>query len=237
VKSAWLLIILAGIFIFNSCKDVIFNNPLDPDASKEDLRIIKTISTKLIGAGDISYDGEKIWKADISGIISSFETISGSILKTLYASSSTGIAFHNDTLYIVNRNTNTIKCFDPLSGQLNQSIITGNFYFQFLASYQDELIAFDSRSSNIVRFNPKTGKSLNLFQLSGMSLGGLAIYQNKIIFSEQNSNSVYFLSLSGEVLNVYNSPVQGMSGITADSQNAFIYIFTIDGKLHKVTVP
>ena len=53
MKLRTIAYILVCIFLFNSCRDVIFNNPLDPDASRELLKIIKTLSTNLGGEGDI----------------------------------------------------------------------------------------------------------------------------------------------------------------------------------------
>ena len=54
------IILFSSLIILNCCKDIAFNNPLDPNASKEVLKVIRIIETSLMGRGDISYDGGKL---------------------------------------------------------------------------------------------------------------------------------------------------------------------------------
>ena len=52
MKSGKIILISVFIILFNACKDVIFNNPLDPGASKAQFQVIKVISTPVYGPGD-----------------------------------------------------------------------------------------------------------------------------------------------------------------------------------------
>ena len=71
-----------AFLLLNSCKDIVFNNPLDPDASAEAVQIIKVITTSLSGKGDICFDGEKFWKIENYGSLNAFDMESGTIIRT-----------------------------------------------------------------------------------------------------------------------------------------------------------
>lgn len=234
IKTVWLLVFL---FISEGCRDVVFNNPLDPDASREDLQILRSFSTSVSGEGDITHDGEKIWKADSSGIITAFDTLSGQTLRRLPLDSCSGIAFYNQLLYLAAPDQNSLRNYDPLSGLLIQTRSTGKYYFSRVAAAENGLIAYDSRTSNIVLYDPEDGSVNSLFQISGFRPGGLGFYDGSVVVSETGSNSVYFFTLTGEVLEVYSSPVQSVSGICVDPATLLIYLITINGNVYQVTVP
>ena len=228
---------LGLVFICSGCRDVVFNNPLDPDAARADLKIVKTFVTALSGEGDIAHDGEKIWKADRSGRIAAFDPLSGFTIRSLQLRSSSGIAYHDQLLYLAVQNQNALESYDPLSGALVKIHSTGQYYFQYLASTGSELIAYDSRTSSLFLYQPDSGEVSPLFPLSGFRPGGMAFCDGRIVISELNSNTVYFFDIDGQVSNIYNSPVQSMSGITVDPASLTLCLFTINGDVYLVTVP
>lgn len=223
------------IILSESCKDVIFNNPLDPEASIETLQIVKIMTTGLSGEGDIAYDGEKFWKINNFGILSAFDIESGVVIRTISTVPGTGLATLQDKLYICSGN-NIISSYDPLSGDLIDQISTGDLYLGFLSPMEDKLLVYDLRSFGFFEYDPATGSSSPLFQISGVNIGGIEYYQGGVLFTDLNSNSIYHYSLAGDMLNMYLSPATGTSGITVDG-SGYLYLFTLDGQIYKVSLP
>ena len=51
-----------------------------------------------------------------------------------------------------------------------------------------------------------------------------------------NTDSIYRFTLGGEVKDVFTAPASGVSGIAVDGSN-YVYLFMIDGKIYKVSLP
>ncbi len=238
----WVKIVLISVFfilfsLFFSCKDIVFNNPLDPNASKGVLDIIRVIDTTLSGAGDIGFDGEKFWKIDLSGNLTAFDRESGIILRSFSSQPGTGVSFLKDRLYSGNaQGDNTLIILDPLSGDLLNRISTRQIYPGFLATYRDQLLIFDVRSSGIFQFNPDTNESVRLFEVSGLNIGGIDIYKDSLLITDMNTGSLYRFSLSGQVMNVFTAPASGVGGVGVDSSD-YVYLFMLNGKIYKVSLP
>jgi hypothetical protein len=235
VKLKTIASILACIFLFNSCRDVIFNNPLDPDASRELLKIIKSISTNLSGEGDITNDGEKLWKINTTGSVYAFDIESGVIIRSISGITGTGICLIEDRLYVCN-GTNILYSYDSLSGDLIDQISTTDIYPAFLSSSDGLIILYDLRSSSFFRYDPISGSSEQLFQITGFKIGGIEVFREGILFSDQNTNTIYYYSIDGEMINMYLSPATSTRGLTIDSSD-YIYLLTLDGQLYKVSLP
>ncbi len=235
MKLKTIVFILGFIILSESCKDVLFNNPLDPDASIETLQIVKIVTTSLSGEGDIAYDGEKFWKINNFGILSAFDIESGVVIRTVSTVPGTGLATLQNKLYICG-GSNIISSYDPLSGDLIDQISTGNLYPGFLSPMEDHLLLYDLRSFGFYEYDPVTGSSTPLFQLSGVNIGGIEYYQGSILFTDLNANSIYHYSLDGDMLNVYLSPATGTNAITVDG-SYYLYLFTLDGQIYKVSLP
>jgi len=221
--------------LLNSCKDIVFNNPLDPEASAEAVQIIKVISTTLSGKGDICFDGEKFWKIESYGALNAFDMESGTIIRTYSVDSGTGVIFFDNELYTC-KGENTLISLDPLSGEILNRLSTGDLYPGFLTTDFNSLIIYDLRSSSFFEYNPKTGASKRLFQVTGLAIGGIEIYGNGILVTDMNSNSIYYFDITGAILNVFRSPAGNVGGITVDSRN-YVYLFTLDGKIYKISLP
>lgn len=235
MKLKTIVFILGFIILSESCKDVIFNNPLDPEASIETLQIVKIMTTSLSGEGDLAYDGEKFWKINNFGILSAFDIESGVVIRTISTVPGTGLAILQDKLYICSGN-NIISSYDPLSGGLIDQISTGDLYLEFLSPMEDKLLVYDLRSFGFYEYDPATGSSTPLFQLSGVDIGGIEYFQGGVLLTNLNSNSIYHYSLNGDMLNMYLSPAIGTSGITVNGSD-HMYLFTLDGQIYKVSLP
>lgn len=237
-----ILSILAYIILFNilagitaGCRDIAFNNPLDPDASAEAVTIIKVMNTGLSGKGDLCFDEEKFWKINTYGNLTALDIESGITIRDLQTEGGTGITFLNGRLYLCGGD-NTISVLDPLSGDILDRLSTQDLYPSFLTSQAGQLVLFDQRSESFFQFDPDNGQSHRLFQVSGLAVGGVVQYRGDFLVSDMNTDSFYHLSQGGTVLNVFRSPASGLSGITSDGLS-YVYLLTLDGKIYKISLP
>jgi outer membrane protein assembly factor BamB len=226
---------LAFIISFSSCKDIIFNNPLDPNASKGVMKTIKIITTDYIGAGDICYDGEKIWKISPSGKLIAFDTESGTKIRELTSSGGLGIDYYKDKLYTCSGD-DYLSLINVLSGDLEQNLLTSNIYYKFIIINDNKIIGFDTKSSYFIELNLDSFEKKQLFKLTGFNMGGISMFGSDIIITEKDSNSVYIFDTNGKVKGVYSVPSSGVEGVAVD--NGFnIYLSFSDGKIYKVILP
>jgi len=235
----WVLMVqlLITLFSLSGCKDIVFNNPLDPNGSKDVLNVIRVIETSLGGEGDIAYDGEKFWKINPGGSLIAFDRESGVVIRTFGVEPGTGVAFYDDTIYLChNERDNMLVLVDPLAGDILNRITTGQLFPGYIAAAGGSLLLFDARSSGIFRYYPETGDNVRLFEVAGFMVGGIASYKNGILITDMNTDSIYRFTLSGEVEDVFTSPASGVSGIAVDGSN-YVYLFMIDGKIYKVSLP
>lgn len=230
------IIILAAL---TSCKDIAFNNPLDPNASKEVLKIIRVIETQLSGRGDAAFDGEKLWKIDLYGGLTALDRESGSIIRSFSIEPGTGVVFFRDVIYLCNgQGENILYTVDPLSGDILNRISTRDIYPGYLTASEsdDRLIIYDVRSAGIFRYDPETGDAARLFAASGMSVGGIEVYKGGLLITDMNTDAIYLFTMNGSVMNVFLSPAPGIGGVAVDSSD-YIYLFMMDGKIYKVSLP
>jgi len=226
---------LTAASIFNGCRDVVFNNPLDPDASRTNLTIQRVFSTFLSGPGDICFDGEKIWKAGAGGSISAFDTESGTTIRSFVLTPATGIAFLDRRLYLCGEK-NEIDVFDPMSGILITRISTSRIYPRLLAARENDLLLFDSRSESIFSLNPESGEITRLFQLSGLAAGGMEFFEGSLLITDSAGDTLYRFTPGGDVIDVFRSPLGGITGVSKDDRG-YVYLMGLDGQVAKVTLP
>lgn len=237
VKTALLSVVIILFNSFYSCKDIVFNNPLDPNASKDVLTVIRVIETTLAGRGDLSFDGEKIWKIDLSGNLVAIDRESGIVIRSFTTDPGTGVSFFKDKIYICSgEGENILVSVDPLSGDILNRVSTREIHAGFLTSTNDQLLVFDVRSSGVFEYNPETGDSTRLFEISGLNVGGIALYKDGLLISDMNTDTIYRFGLSGDVINVFSSPASGVGGLTVDTSD-YVYLFMLDGKIYKVSLP
>lgn len=229
-----------GLCVFllaTGCKDIVFNNPLDPNASKENVKVIRVLDSPLSGIGDLTFDGEKFWKINPYGNLSAFDRQSGAAIRSFFTSGGTGIAFYNDSIYICNGETdNQLIRIDPLSGDTLNRIATGDIYPAFLAASGSLFILYDLRSSGVFQYDPDSGSATRLFEVSGLAIGGMAMYKGDLLISDMNTDTLYRFKLDGRVTDVYSSPASGIGGLAIDSSN-YVYLFILDGNIYKVSLP
>lgn len=235
--SIWVFITLFSLLLSVSCKDILFNNPLDPNASKEAVKVIRVIETAVGGTGDIAFDGEKFWKASPSAELIAFDRESGLVIRSFYATPATGAAFFQDKIYLGNgQQENILYVLDPLSGDILDRISTSDLYPGFLTTVGGQLVIYDMRSSGLFQYDPETGDSFRLFELSGLKIGGIAAYKEGLLISDRNTDVIYRVALGGTVNEVYTSPSSGIGGIAVDN-DFYVYLFMLDGKIYKVSLP
>lgn len=241
MKSISAFIIIFSIItlsIFNSCRDIAFNNPLDPNASKEVLKVIRVIDTPFGGRGDATFDGEKLWKINLSGELIAFDRETGTLIRSFLIMPGTGICFSSNVLYLCNGQAeNILYKVDPMSGDILENLSTRNIYPGYLAALtENQLIIYDVRSSGIFSYDPSTGNSIRLFGIAGISVGGIEVYGNSLLVTDMNSGAIYQFTMDGTVMNVFLAPASGIGGVTVDNSD-YIYLFMMDGKIYKVSLP
>ncbi|MCK4761035.1 MAG: hypothetical protein KAW12_02475 [Candidatus Aminicenantes bacterium] len=226
-----------ALLALNCCKDIVFNNPLDPDASVETVKIIKVTSTTLSGKGDICCDGEKFWKTSQYGSLDAFDMESGIIIRSVPAEGGSGVTIFEDSLYLCG-GENIIYSLDPLSGEILNRISTADLYPGFLTAGDNPglLIAYDLRSSGFFEYDPQSGAAALLFQVPGLDIGGIEIYKGGLLVTDLNSESIYYFAKTGSIINVFRSPAGAAAGITVDHRD-YVYLLTLDGKLYTITLP
>ena len=237
VKTILLSVVIILFNSFYSCKDIVFNNPLDPNASKDVLTIIRVIETALAGPGDLTFDGEKIWKIDLSGNLVAIDRESGVVIRSFSTDPGTGVSFFRDKIYICNgEGENILVSIDPLSGDILNRVSTREIHAAFLTSTNDRLLVYDVRSSGVFEYDPETGDATRLFEISGLDIGGIALYKDGLLISDMNTDTIYRFTLSGDVIGVFSSPAPGVGGLTVDTSD-YVYLFMLDGKIYKVSLP
>ena len=235
MKLKRILLLLVFIISFNSCKDIIFNNPLDPNASKGVMKTVKIITTPFSGDGDICYDGEKLWKISPFGKLVAIDLESGTKIREITGYGGYGIIYNKDNLYLAS-GYDYLTVLNALSGDLEQNLLTSNIYFKFLTVRTDKIIGFDTKSSYFIELNLENYTTKELFLLSGFNIGGIAMYGDDIIITERDSNSVYVFNMSGKVKDVYSAPFTNVCGVAVDNSYN-IYLSALDGKVYKVILP
>jgi len=229
------VLLLACIILFDGCKDIVFDNPLDPDASQAALRVLKVVTTDVTGSGDLAFDGEKLWKVTPTGVLYALDMETGLVIRSFSTDGASGVAFLRDILYLC-RDTNQIWVVEPLSGDSLTQISTVELVPRYLAVLEGDLLVFDSRSNGFFKYNPDEGEREFLFKVSGVAAGGIAVFRGGILVAETSTDSVYHYSLAGDVISAYRSPASGINGITVDFQDN-IYLFTANGSIYKVSLP
>lgn len=183
------------------------------------------------------YDGEKFWKIDDFGNLTALDRESGTVIRSFSAEPGTGVAFFRDVIYFCNADGgNILNTLDPLSGDIINRIPTTDISPAFLSSSNDQLVVYDLRSAGIFYYEPDSGVSQRLFGVAGLDIGGIAAYKDGILISDMNTDSIYRFTWNGEVKQVFSSPVSGIGGIAVDESN-YVYIFILEGKLYKVSLP
>lgn len=242
MKSISAFIILFSIIIpaiFVSCRDITFNNPLDPNASKEALKIIRVIDTPFAGPGDAAFDGEKFWKINPYGDLIALDRETATLIRTFSSVPGTGVAFFKGAIYQCNGQAeNILYMTDPLSGDILDRHSTRDIYPGYLAvsTAADRLIIYDVRSAGIFHYDPETGDATRLFQVAGISVGGIETYKGGLLITDMNSDAIYLFAMNGAVINVFLSPAPGIGGVAVDNSD-YIYLFMMDGKIYKVSLP
>jgi outer membrane protein assembly factor BamB len=240
VKWAKIASLSGFIILFNlfySCKDIVFNNPLDPNASKAVLDVIRVLETDLSGPGDIGFDGEKFWKINSFGNLTAFDRESGIVIRTFSSEPGTGIAFLRDKIYLCNGiGENVLVSVDPLSGDVINRASTREIQPAFLTAANNRLVVFDLRSSGIFEYDPETGTSSRLFEVSGLNIGGIATYKGGLLITDMNTDSLYRFTFGGDVTDVFTSPASGLGGVAVDT-SSYVYLLMLDGKVYKVSLP
>lgn len=237
-RSAF-IILFSGILIAGiaSCKDIAFNNPLDPNASRAALKVDRVVETPLAGRGDITFDGEKFWKINAMGTLNAFDRESGTLIRSFSTPAGTGVAILKNNIYVCNgQGNNILYVIEPLSGEPVRDVPTQELYPGFICTSGDRLILYDTRSSGVFEYDPETGDSQRLFELSGFTLGGMDVFRDGLLVTDTATDSIYRFSLSGQVLDSFSSPAPGVGGIAVDGSD-YIYLFMMDGNLYKVSLP
>ena len=230
-----IVLLLACIILFNNCKDVLFNNPLDPDASRDALRVLKVVDTTIAGAGDLAYDGEKLWRISETGRLYALDVETGLVIRSLLTEGASGVAFLQDIIYLSN-DTNRMWAIEPLSGDLLTQISTVELVPRYLAPLDFALLVFDSRSNGFFRYDPELGRRDFLFKVSGMAPGGIAVFKGGVLVTETATDSVYHFTMGGDLVAAYRSPASGVCGVTVDYRDN-IFLLTTDGAIYKVSLP
>ncbi|MCU0287929.1 MAG: hypothetical protein MUF15_16250 [Acidobacteria bacterium] len=232
---------LVAIFLatITSCRDIAFNNPLDPNASKEALKIIRVIDTPFGGPGDAAFDGEKFWKINSYGDLLALDRESGTMIRSFSIISGTGVSFFRGAIYLSHGKVeNILYKADPLSGDILDRQSTRDLYPGYLAvsTIEDRLIIYDVRSEGIFHYDPETGNATRLFQAAGIAVGGIETYKGGLLVTDMNSDAIYFFTMNGSVIDVFLSPAPGVGGVAVDNSD-YIYLFMMDGKIYKVSLP
>ncbi len=224
---------LALIIIFNqACRNVIFDNPLDPNASRPELLVVKVVDTQIRGKGGMCWDGEKLWKVGEGGIFA-LEPESGQVLKSFpLGDGAVGVAFFNQNLYVAYQD-GQIEVVDPVSGTELDRFSLGEVRPSYIASSKEKLFVFDELSKSLIVLTLPGGMQ-PLFSLSGFECGGLEEMDGKIAFVEAASLVLYLFEEDGRIQSSYDIPPVEPSGLAWDG--AFLYLFSIDGRLYRLSL-
>ncbi len=219
-----------------SCRDVIFNNPLDPNASRPEVFVIKTMEVEVKGEGGLAFDGEKLWKGIESGQTYALETEAGQILKSFSLPPGLkGLAFYEGKFYISYPQERTIRVVDALSGVVIDRIIMKTASPGYLAVFEGKIVFFDESTGSFMEYDFGEKEVRKLFSAQGFEVAGVDCYQGKIMVAERASLVLYLFETDGRIFASYSLPTASPSGITVDESD-FIYIFSKDGKIYKASL-
>ena len=232
MKKAIFLLVL--IIVFDSCRDVIFDNPFDPNASKIEVKILKIIDTTLSGNGDMCFDGEKLWFASENGSLYAINPESGTIIREISVGGTlSGITFFKGMLYVSLGFERTILIIDPLSGDVINERPMGDKIPSLITNDGTYLLIYDSKTQSMFTFDDDTGNFGFMFKLTGFQPSGLEYWEGKIVLVERNSLTLYLFKTDGSVEKSYSCPTNFPGGIARDNIDNF-YLFSTDGKIYKI---
>ncbi len=232
MKKAVLIFVL--ILAFSGCRDVIFDNPLDPNVSRLEVKIMKIMDTKLSGNGDLCFDGEKLWFASQDGTLYALDNESGQVLREIPVGGNTsGVTFFEGLLY-ASLAEGRILLVDPLSGEVVNERPLRDKLPLFITNDGNRLIIYDSRSQGIYYYNDD-GSFEEILKIPGFQPSGIEYWNDRIVIVERGNLSIYLFKLDGQVDKVYSSPTNYPGGITRDSTGYF-YLFSTDGKIYKLSL-
>ncbi len=231
-----ILLPLVLVILFSSCRDVIFDNPFDPEVSKLEVKVLKVVSTEIRGNGDLCFDGEKIWFSSSDGSLYAVEPESGTVLREIpIGGIPTGLTFFQGLLYVSFGDEGDIVLIDPLAETIINEMPIGERLPYLITNDGNLLIIYDRRTEAIYTFNQDTGEFQFLFKITGFAPSGMEYSNGDIVIVERNNLSIYVFSLSGEILKSYNSPTNYPGGIAYDPSGYF-YLFSTDGKIYKISL-
>ncbi len=224
------------LILFSSCRDIVFDNPFDPNLSKLQVKILKVVDTTLKGNGDLCWDGEKLWFASENGTLYALEPESATVLREIpVGGMPSGITFLQGLLYVSFGADGDLITVDPVSETVINEMPMGDRLPQLITTDGNLLFIYDSRTESIYSFNQETGEFSFLFKITGFRPSGMEYSGGNIVLVERTNLSIYVISLSGEIQKTYDSPTNYPGGITVDGMGNF-YLISTDGKLYKISL-
>ncbi len=225
---------MAFLILFSGCKDVIFDNPFDPEVSKLQVKVLKVVNTEIRGNGDLCFDGEKLWFSSSDGSLYAVEPESGVVLREVpIGGMPTGITFFQGLLYVSFGDEGDLVTVDPLSETIINEMPIGERLPYLITNDGSLLIIYDRRTEALYTFDTETGQFQFLFKITGFNPSGMEYVNGNLVIVERNNLSIYVFSLNGDILKNYNSPTSYPGGIAYDPSGYF-YLLSTDGKIYKI---
>jgi len=194
------------------------------------------VTTSVAGGGDLVFDGEKLWWLSGESLIA-LDAWSGTLIRNIACGQASGVAWHQGLLCVCSDTARRLRAYDPLSGNLVWERPTSGLALSLPVSEGSTLVAVDGQTASLVRYDPETGAVERLGGLGGIRPSGLCLWGGELLLTEGSREVVTRMTLTGQALEVYRSPLQGTSGICTLADGLTLVLGSRHGELAQVRLP
>jgi len=197
-----------------SCKDRLFDNPLDPNGEKRAYEIMATIQTPGIVPLDLTFSEDSLWVVDTRYRVLSLNYNSGAVLRELEVEESpSGIAYDIDGLWLSLVGKPQLIKVHILHGNVLRLLNLARGNFGPVEVMGSSIYVYDRESNMIKLVDSNTGTIQKTISRPGFSLNGVAFDGTHLWVVDAQQQQIYRLNPDGDVLFTYQAPAKTVSGI------------------------
>jgi hypothetical protein len=219
-KSLSVFLIVFSILILGSCKDRIFNNPLDPDRDIRAYEIELTLLVPGISPMDLTFAMDSLWVVDSISRVLSLNFNSGMIIREIHVDRTVnGICYDGADLWLTVRGSSEVIRVNIINGHVLQTLQLPKGDFHSIDHHEYRLYISDRLSRSILIVDAETGNVEATVVHPGFSLDGVAFDGTDLWTVDAIQMRIYQMDDTGGNIRVYQAPGQSAAGLAINSDN------------------